>query len=102
MGPAVSILKLGNEGSVVITPEATASVVPYKVKVVDTVAAGDAYIAATLLSLSQGHPLIEAAKRGSAAGALACLGPGSLSSRFNMKDVLATIAGNATQVDGSA
>ena len=92
MGPKVSILKMGLEGSFVITPDAVGFVPAYEVDVLDTVAAGDAYIATTLLSLCRGLPLMEAATRGSAAGALACLGFGSLSSRFTGKDIDALIA----------
>lgn len=64
----------------------------YEVNVLDTVAAGDAYIATMLLSLCRGLPLMEAATRGSAAGALACLGFGSLSSRFTDSDIDTLIA----------
>lgn len=87
MGPQVAVLKMGMEGSYVITPEAVGYVPAYEVDVADTVAAGDAYIATMLLSLCNGLPLMDAAARGSAAGALACLGLGSLSSRFSQTDI---------------
>lgn len=87
MGPQVAILKLGRDGSYVITPKTVSLVPAYEVDVVDTVAAGDAYIATMLVSLCRGLPLLEAAVRGSAAGALACLGAGSLSHRFSPADI---------------
>ncbi len=87
MGPRLSFLKLGQEGSWVVTSERLGRVPAYAVDVVDTVAAGDAYAAAALLHLCQGGTLSAAAKRGSAAGALACRGPGSLSSVFDTRDV---------------
>lgn len=91
-GPKVSVLKMGLEGSYVITRNAVGYVPAYEVDVLDTVAAGDSYIAAMLLSLCQELPLMEAATRGSAAGALACSGSGSLSSRFSDGDIDALIA----------
>jgi ribokinase len=87
MGPQVAILKLGHDGSYVITPKAVSLIPAYEVDVVDTVAAGDAYIASMLVSLCRGLPLMEAAVRGSVAGALACLGAGSLSHRFSSADI---------------
>jgi ribokinase len=92
MGPKVSVLKMGLEGSYVITPDAVGFVPAYEVDILDTVAAGDAYIATMLLSLCRGLPLMESATRGSAAGALACLGFGSLSSRFTDVEIDALIA----------
>jgi ribokinase len=91
MGPQVAILKLGRDGSYVITPKAVSLVPAYEVDVVDTVAAGDAYVASMLVSLGRGLPLMEAAVRGSAAGALACLGAGSLSHRFSSADIQALL-----------
>jgi 2-dehydro-3-deoxygluconokinase len=87
MGPKLCVIKKGDKGSTVITPERTFDVPPFIVEVVDTVAAGDAYIATTLYRLLQGDNLYDACLHGSAAGALACLGPGSLSSHFNMADI---------------
>jgi sugar/nucleoside kinase (ribokinase family) len=87
MGPKLCILKMGLDGSHMITPEGFGHVPAYPVDVVDTVAAGDAYIATCLSRLIQGDSLLRAARRGSAAGALACLGPGSLSSRFGLADI---------------
>jgi sugar/nucleoside kinase (ribokinase family) len=87
MGPKLAVVKLGKEGSVVITPQAVGHVPAFPVPVVDTVGAGDAYIATTLVRLIAGDTLQLAAYRGSAAGALACMGAGSLSSRFTLKEI---------------
>lgn len=92
MGPRVAVLKMGMEGSYVITPDAVGYVPAYMVDVADTVAAGDAYIGTMLYSLCLGLPLMEAATRGSAAGALACLGIGSLSSHFADVEIDALLA----------
>lgn len=87
MGPQVGVIKLGKKGSYIVTSTAIGFVPAYEVIVKDTVAAGDSYIAYTLLSLCKKAPLMTAANRGSAAGALACLGRGSLGSFFKMEDV---------------
>lgn len=87
MSRHLSVLKLGAEGSYIITADAARFIPAVKVEVIDTVAAGDAYIAAMLLSLCQGAPLMRAGLRGSAAGALACMGHGSLSHHFSNHDI---------------
>jgi sugar/nucleoside kinase (ribokinase family) len=91
LGPQVSFLKIGKAGSWVVTREGVGRVPAYEVQVVDTVAAGDAYTAATLVHLSQGGALSEAARRGSAAGALACRGAGSLSKPFEADELNAMV-----------
>nr|MBN1228654.1 carbohydrate kinase family protein [Anaerolineae bacterium] len=87
MGARVTCVKMGPEGSWILTPTLRAPVPAFKVQVVDTLAAGDALIAGLLTALSQGRPLMEAARWGSAAGALACTGSGSLSRWFSSHDV---------------
>ncbi|MEA4907681.1 MAG: carbohydrate kinase family protein [Chloroflexi bacterium] len=91
LGPQAAIVKLGAQGSRVLASNAGLTLPAYPVEVRDTIAAGDAYVAHTLLALCQGLPLMAAAQRGSAAGALACLGHGSLSTHFGLPEVLALI-----------
>lgn len=100
LGPGLIIIKMGLEGSFVVTPKMVGHVPAYPVKVVDTVAAGDAYIATCLCRLLQGDSLFDAAHRGSAAGALACLGAGSLTSRFDLADIDHLIAENRGKLAG--
>ena len=88
------ILKSGEQGSQLITSEAVGWIGAFTVKVVDTIAAGDSYAGAFLLGLCRGHPLADAAKGGSAAGAMACVGTGSLSNRFNLADLQSFIESN--------
>ncbi|HLL90026.1 MAG TPA: PfkB family carbohydrate kinase, partial [Tepidisphaeraceae bacterium] len=45
---------------------------PFKVKVVDTTAAGDAFTAGYAVSLAEGREPVEALRFANAAGALAC------------------------------
>ncbi len=72
-GAKAAVLKLGGRGSMVLTAEGQiARVRPYKVNVVDTTAAGDAFTASLAVAVGRDLPLTEAAKIANAAGALAC------------------------------
>lgn len=90
-GPALACLKMGGDGSLLITADDTATIPAYPVDVVDTLAAGDSYIAGLLTGLCRGLALAESAAWASAAGALACLGAGSLGHRFTLADVLGMV-----------
>lgn len=87
VGPQISTIKLGEIGSYLVTPNTVNQIPAFLVEVVDTVGAGDAYNAAFLLSLCQKKSLRESSFRGSAAGALACKGSGSLTSHFTLRDI---------------
>ncbi len=78
LGPRLTFIKTGPRGSLAVTPSAVWDIPAFPIDVVDTIAAGDAFVAATLLALSGGSLPQEAAHRGCAAGALACQGAGSL------------------------
>ncbi|MBE2223124.1 MAG: ribokinase [Anaerolineae bacterium] len=67
------VLTLGSRGALVLNGETNqfTQVDPYPVKVVDTTAAGDAYVAGLAVALSEGKELIEAANFANAVGALA-------------------------------
>jgi ribokinase len=87
MGPKVCVIKNGAHGSWVVTLESVELLAAFEVDVVDTIAAGDAYVAATLFGLSRKIPLMKSALYGNAAGALACMKAGSLTNRFSLKDI---------------
>jgi ribokinase len=72
------VLKLGSKGAVVVGRElGFRTIKPYRVKVVDTTAAGDAFVGALATGRADGLDLLEAVKRANAAGALACEGFGA-------------------------
>ena len=71
-GAANVVIKLGEAGEVIVTMEGEVEHVPaFKVDVVDTTAAGDAFTAAMAVGRAQGLPLRDAVRMGCAAGALA-------------------------------
>lgn len=93
-GRKLWVIKQGSHGATIITCQGSFRVPAFPVEVVDTIAAGDTFIAAFLTSLCKGGDLVQSALRGSAAGALACKGSGSLSYRFGMSDVDNLVRGN--------
>ncbi len=65
------IVTLGSKGVLVVEQGQEATHLPsYQVPVVDTTAAGDAFVGAFAVALSEGRSTIEAARWGNAAGAL--------------------------------
>ncbi|NBC95991.1 MAG: carbohydrate kinase family protein [Deinococcus-Thermus bacterium] len=65
------VVKVGEMGSIVITPEASELIDPYDIDgVVDTTGAGDYYTAAFAHAIMRGADLVEAARAGNVAGAL--------------------------------
>ncbi len=65
------IVTLGAEGALAVSSTGEVHVPPYRVKAVDTTAAGDAFCGALAVALGRGEPLIDAVRYGNAAGALA-------------------------------
>ncbi len=79
-GASAVVLKLGARGSMAVMADGHFyTIKPYKVSVVDTTAAGDAYTAALAVATTKGHNLRNAAKFANAAGALACTKMGAQS-----------------------
>jgi ribokinase len=72
-GPRAVILKLGERGSVLLDRTGHMErIKPFKVKAVDTTAAGDAFSGALAVARAEGRGLPDAARFATAAGALAC------------------------------
>lgn len=82
-GVALVLVSLGPDGAFYATKEFSGSVPAFETDVVDATGAGDAFLAATLVRLSEGsyeeeETVREATRRGNAAGALACTGYGAM------------------------
>jgi ribokinase len=77
-GPRSVVLKLGAAGAMAIDVNGEiCQARPYKVKVVDTTAAGDAFTAGLAVGRSEGMATADALRFANAAGALACTGFGA-------------------------
>jgi ribokinase len=92
-GSGTVVLTLGERGALIVgsASEAAVEVPPFKVEVIDTTAAGDAFCGALAVALAEGKPLREAAQFASAAGALACTSMGagpSLPARHEIERLL--------------
>jgi fructokinase len=84
-GVSLVLISLGDRGAFYATGEFSGSVPAFEVEAVDTTGAGDAFLAAALAHLSDEPAgpyeegwVREAARRGSAAGALACTDYGAM------------------------
>lgn len=88
------VLKLGQHGAYVFSPEGESAVPGFAVPVVDTTAAGDAFAAALAVTRSWGWKLIESIRFANAAGALACTRMGAQPSMPTLSEVEALLAGH--------
>ncbi len=70
-GVSAVILTLGDRGALLLTPDVTKLIPAYKVNVVDTTAAGDAFCGALAMGLARGEKIEDAVAFANAAGALA-------------------------------
>jgi ribokinase len=70
LGPMISIITLGARGSYIASPEYGQFVSAFKVKAVDTTAAGDVYCGSLAVALVEGKPLPEAVRFAGAASAI--------------------------------
>ncbi len=87
-GAKAALLKLGPRGSMAVESDAHFYRVPaYKVKVIDSTAAGDAFTAALAVATARGQNLLAAARFANAAGALACTKIGAQSAMPTAEDV---------------
>jgi ribokinase len=92
------VVKLGAEGVCLAEPGGTAWCRPFKVPVVDTTAAGDAFAGGLGAALASGLDLLQALDWGVAAGALAVTRPGAqpaMGTIMELKGLLETRRGQA-------
>ncbi len=81
-GVSLALISLGPDGDCYATDDFHGRLPAYEVEAVDATGAGDAFLAATLVHLSETsmdeESVKEAARRGTAAGAVACTGYGAM------------------------
>ncbi|MCX5673513.1 MAG: ribokinase [Planctomycetota bacterium] len=93
-GPKAVVIKAGSQGAVVAQGRRLVRVPAFKIRPVDTTAAGDAFTAALALEFVKGTDLVEAARVANAAGALACLRLGAQPSMPTAAEVTEFLARN--------
>jgi len=81
------LITLGEEGSVLVTQESSELFKSFKVKTVDTTAAGDAFCGAIAVALSEEFDLESAIRFASAAGALSVQFEGAATSMPNRQEI---------------
>ena len=86
-GAAAVVLKLGDKGALLASPDEVMHLEAHKVDAVDTTAAGDAFTAALAVYTAEGMPLAEAVKMANRAGALAVTKLGAQPSMPTRADV---------------
>jgi ribokinase len=94
LGVGCVIVTLGSEGVLILEEDQPQRIPSYSVKVVDTTAAGDAFVGAFAVALTEGKSTRDAAQWGNAAGALAVTRAGaqpSLPKRAEIQAVLARV-----------
>jgi ribokinase len=79
-GPRAVVVTMGANGALVADEHGAQHIPAYRVQVVDTTGAGDAFNGALALSLASGLPLAEAVQVGGVAGALAVTKMGAVPS----------------------
>lgn len=91
-GVPMVVVKLAEQGAYYASSRERGYVQGFKVEVVDTIGAGDAFGGALTVALAEGRPLGEAVRWGCAAGALAVTKPGAQGSMPMRAEVEALLA----------
>ncbi|SDO39156.1 2-dehydro-3-deoxygluconokinase [Microbacterium sp. ru370.1] len=97
-GAAQVIVKRGPEGAAVFTLDDTTEALGFAIEPLDTVGAGDAFVAGYLSAWLEGLPTGDALVRGNACGAMACLVPGDWEAAPTRRDLERFLAGGGDPV----
>jgi ribokinase len=89
------VVTLGAAGAVAAAADGTRRVPAWKVEVVDTIGAGDAFVGSLVAELGRGAALKDALSFATAAGALAVTRPGAFDALPSRAETLAFIAGQS-------
>jgi ribokinase len=98
-GVGTVFAKLGEKGVVVMNAEKTVVVEPYRVRTVDSTAAGDAFAGAVATALAEGQDIWSAARFASAVGALTVTRKGAQASMPSLEETRQFIT-QETQAQG--
>jgi ribokinase len=91
-GVRTIVLKLGSDGSMLVTSRGTTHFPPYRIEAVDPTAAGDAFTAAFTVEYATGAKIEDAIRLANAAGALAATKLGAQPSLPTRQEVEAFVA----------
>lgn len=97
-GCATTVLKLGPDGASVFTEGAEVAGSGFPITPVDTVGAGDAFVAGYLSGLLDGLDLGAILRRANACGAMACLVPGDWEAAPTLRDLARFLDGDSDPV----
>ena len=75
------------DGIILVNKEKVVHVEPFKVKAVDTTAAGDSYLGALVTALSQGKDIVEAMNFASKCSSITVTRPGAINSLPKLDEV---------------
>lgn len=94
LGVSCLIVTLGSQGVLVVEDSVSRRILPHRVTVVDTTAAGDAFVGGFAVALTEGKRTFEAASFGNATGALSVTRAGAQPSLPNRTELEAFIDRN--------
>lgn len=94
-GVGTAVVKLGERGVCFMGPEGEGFVAPYRVKSIDSVAAGDCFNGGLAFALDRGRPMPEAVRFAAACGALATTRRGAAASAPCLGEVEELVARGA-------
>jgi 2-dehydro-3-deoxygluconokinase len=92
LGPRVVVLKMGEDGAYVATPEQRVRVARHAVHTVDATGAGDTFCGSFLARILAGDEPLDAARYANVAAALKCTGYGAVAPIPRAEQVLAVLA----------
>ena len=98
LGPKVVVLKMGEAGAWLATPEHRVHIPKHDVTVVDATGAGDAFCGSFLARILAGDAPESAARYASIAAALKCTGYGAVAPIPRAADVFAVMQGGTDHV----
>ena len=97
-GCATTVVKLGPGGASAITETDVVDGQGFEIDPVDTVGAGDAFVAGYLSALLAGLDAVSILRRANTCGAMACLVPGDWEAAPTLRDLERFLAGDADPV----